>query len=138
VAPGEAVTVNATVANDGTLAGERTVRVTVNGTVAAERTVAVSPGESETVSVPIVRNTTGEYAVAVDGNEVGTFRVMTETSATPASSDAEAASPASTAERTQSPIGEASGFGLRALVGLVGLLTIVAVTLALARRTPQP
>ncbi|WP_435116052.1 PGF-pre-PGF domain-containing protein [Halolamina sp. C58] len=138
VAPGEAVTVNATVANDGTLAGERTVRVTVDGTVAAERTVAVPPGESETVSVQVVRNQTGEFAVAVDGSEVGTFRVVAEPSATPASDDAEAGSPASTAQSTQSPIGEASGFGLRALAGLVGLLAIVAVTLVLVRRTPQP
>ena len=138
VAPGEPVTVSASVENDGTLAGERTVQVTVDGTVAAERTVAVQPGESETVSVPIVRNETGEYAVAVDGSEAGTFRVVTESSATSAPNDTATSSPALTEEPTQSPIGEASGFGLRALAGLVGLLMIVAVTLLLARRTPQP
>ncbi|WP_053947932.1 PGF-pre-PGF domain-containing protein [Halolamina sediminis] len=138
VAPGEPATVSAAVVNDGTLAGERTVRVTVDGTVAAERTVAVPPGERETVSVPIVRNETGEYAVAVAGSEAGTVRVVAEERSTAVPSETATASAASTAQPTQSPVGEASGFGLRALAGLVGLLVIVAATLLLARRTPQP
>ncbi|QKY19147.1 PGF-pre-PGF domain-containing protein [Halolamina sp. CBA1230] len=134
VAPGEAVAVNATVANTGTAAGERTVAVAVDGTVVAERTVRVQAGENETVSVPVVRNETGEYAVSVDDTDAGTFSVAAESTATPASND----DTPSTDRATETPIGEASGFGLRPLAGLLGLLIAVAATLMLARRTPRP
>ncbi len=137
VPAGEPVTVTATVSNTGTLAGDRTVSVAVDGVVVGERTVTVPAGESRTVAVPIVRNETGSYTVTVDGVEAGAVEVVSATTPTPVPSDDGSATP--TTERdTPGPIEEPSGFGLRSLLGLVGLLVIVAATLALARRTPRP
>ena len=133
VEPGEAVAVNATISNTGTAAGERTVAVAVDGTVVAERTVTVQAGENETLSVLVVRNETGEYAVSVDDTDAGTFSVAAESTATQAPNDTP-----STDRATETPVGEASGFGLRPLAGLLGLLIAVAATLLLARRTPRP
>ena len=134
VAPGESVTVTAAVSNDGTLAGERTVDVAVDGNVVAERTVAVSPSATETVSVPVVRNASGEYRVTVDGADAGSFRVTAPATPTPSAGD----DPEATDRATQPPVAEPGGFGLQSLLGLLGLLLIVGATLALARRTPRP
>lgn len=139
VTPGELVTVTATVSNTGTLAGDRTVSVAVDGAVVAERTVTVPAGENRTISIPVVRNETGTYAVTVDGADAGSFEVVTGATATPTPSDDESApSTQSTEGGTAGPIEEPSGFGLRSLLGLLGLLIIVGATLALARRTPRP
>jgi hypothetical protein len=136
VVPGETVTVTATVSNSGTLAGDRTVSVAVDGVVVAERTVTVPAGESRTVGVPIARDETGRYTVTVDGVEAGSVDVVSAATATSPSGDSESATPA-TENGTPGPIEEPSGFGLRSLLGLLGLLIIVAATLALARRTPR-
>ncbi|SFP28325.1 PGF-pre-PGF domain-containing protein [Halolamina pelagica] len=148
VAPGEPVTVTASVSNTGSLAGERTVTVRIDEDVAAVRTVGVAAGATETVAFPVVRNETGEYTVTVDGVETGTFSVAAEdagsetgtddTTESPVSTDGATESPASTDSATESPVAEPGGFGLQSLLGLVGLLTLLAVVLVLARRTPRP
>lgn len=138
VEPGESVTVTATVANDGTLSGDRQVAVTVDDTVVAERTVAVDAGETENVTVPVARNTTGEYDVAVDGIDAGSFVVESS------SPSGETGSAQNSGESVESEAGtdpsavveEPAGFGLSELVGLVTLLGLVAATLFLARRAP--
>lgn len=136
VAPGEPVTVSASVSNAGTLAGERSVTVAVDDAVVAERTVTVSPGSTETVTVPVTRSAPGEYRVTVDGTDAGSFRVTAPATATPSPDGAD---PTASPDRsTQSPIAEPSGFGLRSLLGLLVLLVIVGATLALFRRAPRP
>jgi len=136
-APGEPVTVMASVSNSGTLAGNRTVTVRVNDEIAATRTVEVAPGTTETVTAPIVRNETGEYTVSVDGVESGSFTVVAED--TPQTATAtETSAPPSTDSATDTPVAEPGGFGLESLLGLVGLLAILAMVLVLARRTPRP
>jgi hypothetical protein len=139
VASGEAVTVTTTVSNTGTLDGDRTVSVAVDGAVVAERTVTVPAGESRTVDVPVVREGTGTYSVTVDGVEAGSVEVVSATTATPTpSEDGSDTSTPTTDRGTPGPVEEPSGFGLRSLLGLVGLLIVVAATLSLARRTPRP
>ncbi|MFW5895832.1 MAG: PGF-pre-PGF domain-containing protein [archaeon] len=135
VAPEEPVTVNASVSNTGTRAGERTVTVAVNGTEVAERTITVPAGETETVTVPIVRNVTGEYTVSVNGDDVGAFRVASDTNTTAQTESTASASPE---PRTQEPIDEPGAFGLWSILGLLVMLTLIAATLALARRAPGP
>lgn len=137
VAPGERVTVTASVSNNGTLAGNRTLTVRVNDEIAATRTVEVAPGATETITVPVVRNETGEYTVSVDGVERGSFTVVAEDTPQTATA-AETTAPPSTASATGTPVAEPGGFGLESLLGLVGLLAILAMVLVLARRTPGP
>ncbi|KPN31213.1 PGF-pre-PGF domain protein [Halolamina pelagica] len=137
VAPGERVTVTASVSNNGTLAGNRTLTVRVNDEIAATRTVEVAPGATETVTVPVVRNETGEYTVSVDGVETGSFTVVAEDTPQTATVT-ETTAPPSTASATDTPVAEPGGFGLESLLGLVGLLAILAMVLVLARRTPGP
>jgi hypothetical protein len=52
-APGETVTVNATLTNTGQLSGTETVQFVVGGNVAAEQTVTLTGGSSETVSLTV-------------------------------------------------------------------------------------
>jgi hypothetical protein len=136
--PGESVSVTATVANDGTLSGERRVAVTVDETVVAERTVTVGAGETASVTVPVARNDTGEYDVAVDGADAGTFLVEPTDGSAPGTSAAsqDDQSGSSAVSTPESVTEEPAGFGLDELVGLVTLLAIVAATLFLARRAP--
>ncbi|MCG1004314.1 MULTISPECIES: DUF1102 domain-containing protein [Halobacterium] len=135
VSPNESVAVTATISNDGSLAGERTVPVAVDGAVVAERTVSVAAGESETVTAEITRNETGEYAVSVDGTDAGAFTVAPAPSAG-ADADAEAASqPQSEAADADRPVEEPAGFGLADLLGLVGALAVLAAVIAVTRRT---
>lgn len=140
VEPGESVTVSATVRNDGSVRGERTVPVTVDGDVVAQRSVALDAGETASVTVPVARNDTGEYVVTVDNLDAGAFTVDTapeqvaESTEQPpdSGSDSDSVAEPPSPEPTQ----EQSGFGLSDLLGLVTLLAITAVTLFLARRAP--
>lgn len=141
VEPGAPVAVSATVSNDGSVAGERTVPVTVDGEVVAERTVSVPAGESVTVTASVARDDAGEYAVAVDGVSAGAFAVEAASEQVDESSVESTEQPSDNAESTAEPpatdtLEQAAGFGLADLVGLVVLLGIVALTLFLARRTP--
>ncbi|MXR20105.1 DUF1102 domain-containing protein [Halobacterium bonnevillei] len=133
VQPGDPVAVTATVANDGTISGERRIAVTVDGTVAAERTVAVDAGETASVTVPVARNDTGEYDVAVDGVDAGSFVVEPSDGSAGSRNGQSGSSDVSTPESVAE---EPAGFGLDELVGLVTLLGLIAATLFLARRAP--
>lgn len=138
-APGAPVTVRTTVSNDGAVAGERRITVTVDGEPVAERTVDVAAGTTETVAVNVTDNATGEHVVGVAGTDRGTFVVAsptndTETTATAATAGA---TPTGTAAAVP-PIEEPGGFGLSQLAGLVGMLVIAATLLALGRRVPWP
>jgi len=134
VAPGEPVSVTASVSNTGSRAGNRTVTVRVDSEIAAERTVEVAPGSTAEISVPVVRDEPGEYTVSVDGVETGSFTVA----AADATATETTSATATTDSPTEPPVAEPGGFGLESLLGLVGLLAILAVVLVLARRTPRP
>jgi hypothetical protein len=133
VQPGEPVAVTASVVNDGTLSGERRIAVTVDDTVVAERTVAVDAGETASVTVPVARNDTGEYDVAVDGVDAGSFVVEPSGGSVGSQNGQSGSSDGST---PQSVPEEPGGFGLDELIGLGTLLVLIAATLFLARRAP--
>ncbi|WP_408957965.1 CARDB domain-containing protein [Natrinema sp. 74] len=65
VAAGESVAVSATVENDGALAGNFTVPVTVDGESVDERAVNLEPGETTTVSATVSFNDTGTHIVGM-------------------------------------------------------------------------
>ncbi|WP_353634757.1 DUF1102 domain-containing protein [Halobacterium sp. NMX12-1] len=131
-APGEAVTVTATVSNAGSVAGERSVAVAVGGSVVAEPMVEAPAGGTATVTARVARNVTGEYAVTVGDVDAGTLAVATGNQ----TDGAAAAQPAVEPTTADEPIREPAGFGLTEVLGLVTLLAVVAVALALARRAP--
>lgn len=134
--PGEAVAVTATVANEGTLRGDRTVALSVDGEVVAERTVSVAAGETAAVTVPVARAETGEFAVAVDGVDAGTFAVEAadETGAGTTTRAPGDETPARGGSPADGVVEEPAGFGLSESLGVVTLLAVVAATLFLARR----
>ncbi|MDS0475116.1 CARDB domain-containing protein [Natrinema sp. 1APR25-10V2] len=65
VAAGESTTLRATVENDGALAGNFTVPVTVDGETVDEQTARLEPGETTTLSTTVTFNTTGTHLVEV-------------------------------------------------------------------------
>lgn len=146
IAPGEPVTVSTVVSNEGSLAGQRQIAVSVDGRLVAERTVTVSPGEAETVTVTVTSNVTGEHVVAVDGTEQETFVVEPSGSepATPEGTPAAVADDGTSTQETAAPdsataapVEEPGSFGLANLLGLIGFLALVAALLALGRRVPR-
>ncbi|MFP8890889.1 right-handed parallel beta-helix repeat-containing protein [Natrialbaceae archaeon A-CW2] len=83
---GEAVTFQATVQNDGGATGNYSVEVEVDDAVVATESVSVEPGAETEVTISYTFETTGEYALAVDGVDAGTA-VVEDTTDDPDSSD---------------------------------------------------
>ncbi|MFP9061847.1 right-handed parallel beta-helix repeat-containing protein [Natrialbaceae archaeon A-chndr2] len=83
---GEAVTFEATVQNDGGATGNYSVEIEVDDAVVATESVSVEPGAETEVTISYTFETTGEYALAVDGVDAGTA-VVEDTTDDPDSSD---------------------------------------------------
>jgi len=75
VAPGEAVTITANLANKGTVNGTSAVKVYVNGQEEAIQGVTVNSGSNRPVSFTLSRNEPGTYTVYVGGTPAGSFTV---------------------------------------------------------------
>lgn len=63
VTPGDSATVEATVENDGVLAGNFTVPFTVDGETVDEQNVTLEPGETTTLSTTVTFDDAGTYTV---------------------------------------------------------------------------
>lgn len=74
-APGEHVTVTASVSNTGTGNGTSVIKVYVNGAEDAQQGVSVNSGGTSTVTFDISRNEPGTYSVYVGGTQAGSFTV---------------------------------------------------------------
>jgi hypothetical protein len=79
VRPGEAVTVTATVLNNGTAEGTMTVPLTLNGTTVATKNITVGAGSVETVSFVTRPNTIGNQTLSVGSTMVGPLHVQVDT-----------------------------------------------------------
>jgi hypothetical protein len=75
VAPGDPVTVTASVANTGTGNGASMVKVYVNGAEESSQGVTVNSGGASSVSFTLSRNEPGTYSVYVGGTQAGSFTV---------------------------------------------------------------
>ncbi|MFA5078138.1 MAG: choice-of-anchor U domain-containing protein [Dehalococcoidia bacterium] len=75
VKPGDAVTVNAIVANRGNAGGTAAVRLLINGSEEARQSVTLEGGQSAPVSFTVSRSQPGSYSVYADGIPAGSFTV---------------------------------------------------------------
>lgn len=142
---GAETAVEARVANDGGVGGERTLTLTADGDSLATREVALDPGESTTVTFPVTIDAAGDYEIAVDDASAGTLRVD-DVGAEDGEGDAVADGDAgeddadASLDETDDPADgtteEPGGFGLREAGGLGALVLIIVASLALARRAP--
>ena len=82
VEPGETVTIEAEVTNSGGSTGDYTATLKINGTIVDSISITLDPGEDETVSFSIAKETTGTYLVQLAGLE-GTFTVTEPTELSP-------------------------------------------------------
>jgi hypothetical protein len=118
VAPGETVSVTATVENTGSGTASDTVELEVDGEVVDETEVTVAGGESTTVTFEMALDDPGQHDVAVGGADAGTVTVGDATdSATDRDSD-------ETADQgtDDGATGGVPGFGVStALVALLAL-----------------
>jgi PGF-pre-PGF domain-containing protein len=132
---GETATVTADVANHGAVAGQTTVTLTRNGSAVQNRTVALDAGENTTVRFDVAPPTPGTHAFAVDGTVTRTLTVesqpATPTPTAPADDDVATGQPPN---ETVAVSGEAAGFDIVALGGIVAIVAVVAVVGALRRR----
>ncbi|MFA5066174.1 MAG: choice-of-anchor U domain-containing protein [Dehalococcoidia bacterium] len=74
-APGAELTVNASVANRGTVNGITRVRLYINGRLDSEKAVTISSGGQMPVSFTVSRSEPGTYQVYVNGTNAGSFTV---------------------------------------------------------------
>ena len=143
---GETATVTADVANRGAIAGQTTVTLTRNGSAVQNRTVALDADENTTVRFDVAPSTSGTHAFAVDGTAARTLTVesppptptptaspdpQTTPTATPPDDDVVTGQPPN---ETVAVSGEAAGFDIVALGGIVAIVVLVAVVGALRRR----
>jgi len=75
VAPGETVTVTASVDNGSTVNGTKVIKLYVNGVEESCTGITVNSGNTEQVSFAVQRNQPGTYRVHVDSVPAGAFRV---------------------------------------------------------------
>jgi len=75
VAPGTPVTVNASVANRGSVNGTTSIKIYVNGQEEISKGITVNSGSNTPVSFTVIRNEPGTYAVYVGGVSAGSFTV---------------------------------------------------------------
>ena len=115
---GEAVSVDATVENDGDTEEHTTVSLTVDGDVQDDQTVTVPGGDRVDVSFTVDIDEPGEYAVSVDDTSAGELTVLEE------SNDEESSDEEASDEETPSddPVVEEQSPGFGALVALVAML----------------
>ncbi len=76
---GEPVAISAIVQNTGELEGSYTLTLKINGVIEQSTEVTLAGGESRQVSLSVVKNEPGTYAVAIDGLK-GQFIVLASTS----------------------------------------------------------
>ncbi|UTF54409.1 CARDB domain-containing protein [Natronosalvus rutilus] len=74
--PGEPISVTATVENAGNATGERTLEFAVGGFVVETERVELAPGETRQVEFERSFADPGRYALALEGEEVGTVTVV--------------------------------------------------------------
>jgi len=82
VEPGETVTIEAEVTNSGGSTGDYTATLKINDVIVDSISLTLDPGEDETVSFSIAKETTGTYLVQLAGLE-GTFTVIEPTELSP-------------------------------------------------------
>jgi PGF-pre-PGF domain-containing protein len=145
---GETATVTADVANRGAIAGQTTVTLTRNGSAVRNRTVALAAGENTTVRFDVAPSTSKTHAFAVDGTAARTLTVESPpTTPTPTASPDPQPTPTATppdndvvtgqpSNETMAVSGEAAGFDIVALGGIVAIVVLVAVVGTLRRRGP--
>ena len=75
VAPGEKVTVTASVANTGTGNGDSVIKLYVNGAEDSKQGISVNSGGTTSVTFDVSRNEPGTYTVYVGGTQAGSFTV---------------------------------------------------------------
>ncbi|WP_255197113.1 CARDB domain-containing protein [Halorarius litoreus] len=132
VAPGEPVTVTATVENSGNASGTAELELAIDGTTTGDsRLVEVPAGETRTVSIETSLDATGEYAVSLGGASAGTLSVVepdtpTATESQPVTPTAKPESPETpTATDTGTPTeGDGPGFGLLAALVALALVAL--------------
>jgi hypothetical protein len=148
VAAGEPVALRVDLRNSDPAAGRITLTLTANGTTVAERTVTVDASTERTVLLRTRFDTHGRYALALDGEALGTVTVTaapTETPTdaptgtgtarpTPTPTEEAVVTPRPTTEPPSSPdptttSGDGAGFGAGAAA-----LAVALGVLALARR----
>lgn len=110
-ASGKAITVTATLANDGYVDGEFTARLRVDGSVVDTRTVTVADGESTDVTLEYTVVDEGAYDVALNGQPVGSVVVTSDGAATQTAGEETSAGADSSGDGSEDP-------GLPALPGL--------------------
>ena len=114
LAPGESVTVEAKVRNDGAAAGEADVPLTIDGEVVATESVRLEPGEAATVEFAHSFDHPGEFEVAIEGESM-TVQIVDDTP------DERTATP--------SPTEEQPGFG-----PVLAIVVLLSAALLAARR----
>lgn len=144
---GAETTAEVRVENAGGVAGERSLTLTADGDPIATREVALDPDASTAVTFPVSIDAAGEYDIAVDDTPAGTLRVTNvgtendgvagDDTAGGAGDDDADASVGDVADSPDGPTEEPGGFGLREVVGLGALVSVVVVSLFLARRVPD-
>ena len=72
----ETVEVSATVTNEGNASGTYAPELEIDGDVESRTIVSLDPGESETVTFERLFGETGEYEIAVSGEDAGTLSVQ--------------------------------------------------------------
>ncbi|MBA7505061.1 hypothetical protein ES706_03724 [subsurface metagenome] len=77
VGAGEPVTISFDIANIGSTAGSKLVRLQIDGAVADSKSVVLNPSESKSVSFTVSKTVAGIYSVSVDGL-TGSFEVTGE------------------------------------------------------------
>lgn len=126
---GDAVTVSATIANDGTADGNYTASLLADGEQVDETTVAVPAGESRTVSFDVSFDEAGSYDIRVENETAGSLAVSAATT--------EGDGPAEnqgTDEATPT-VQEPAGFSLLTVGAVLAVLAVVVGLFVLARRT---
>ncbi len=117
VEAGATVTATATVENDASVPGNRTVVVTLDGEPVETRTVSLAPGEQRTVSAQLELPEAGEYRIGAGDRSV-TVQVASGSTAGSDTTDAPDDPP-----QSQVPV---PGFGVPAVIG--GLTALVLLT----------
>lgn len=127
---GEMATIEATVTNDGSAAGELEVTHSIDGESVNAETVTVDAGDQATVTFDYGFEESGEYVVAVNGATLGTVTVdAAESDDDDAGADSETDGASDGVSDDDSGDGS-PGFG----IGAAGLALICATLIAVRRR----
>jgi hypothetical protein len=109
---GRRILVTATVENNGAVAGEYDMAMTLDGGTVNETTVTVPAGETRTVTLSAVTDSAGAYDVGVNDQAVGIADIGQIQTATPGAPTATpTATTATTATATATPTSQPAGGG---------------------------